>query len=684
MIAHRIARKSATDAYTRLGLYVLDLDHPQDPRAYERLASYVVDRVGDGERVVAARVTNCETDDLEMALDQIERVQALNVRSKTDKSYHLVISFPEGERPTLDQLRDIEDHLVAAIGLSEHQRISAVHDDTDNLHIHVAINKVHPTTFRNVEPYRDHPRLMEACRELELKHGLRLDNHGLADERVAARDGNAARVGDGANKMEIHGGLESLGTWIQENARDAILADVGEAKSWSEVHQAFARHGLTLTLRPRGLVVAVAGTAARVKASSIDRSLSGQKLAERFGEFQKWERPKAAEKGLGPDSSEGRAGERAAVPPGGGYRGAPRHDKSMSKALYARYEKERAKALAGRTQALADIEQKYGAYAQQLRAHYQRQIGAVRQQRGVPKEVKAAQCQQVDLLRAKAAADRRERAKLDRQAARAAFPLPTWQKFLETEAARGDEAALAVLRSRTIAKNSVGADILTAGDIAAARHVVYQQLLPEARKNGDVVYQTKDGGRVTDRSGEVRADSATMGAAFLALSLASDRFAGQALVIDGTDAFKAAVIEAATVPGVDVRFADPVMEQARQAAVARVHPELAKDRVPDRAPSVAYVEQRNALRGRIHDIPPHRLWAPTDAGPTEYAGRRRFADGSEAVLLRDAGGIAVMPVTWRQAAKASRWTPGQLVVTDDRGRFVDPARVASQGPQERS
>ena len=189
---------------------------------------------------------------------------------------------------------------------------------------------------------------------------------------------------------------------------------------------------------------------------------------------------------------------------------------------------------------------------------------------------------------------------------------------------------------------------------------------------------------MTDRSAEVRADSATMGAAFLALSLASDRFAGQALVIDGTDAFKAALIEAATVPGLDVRFADPVMEQARQAAVARVHPELAKDRAPDRGPSAAYVEQRNGLRDRIADIPPHRLWASTDAGPTEYAGRRRFADGSEAVLLRDAGGIAVMPVTWRQAAKASRWTPGQLVVTDDRGRFVDPARGASKGPQERS
>lgn len=82
-------------------------------------------------------------------------------------------------------------------------------------------------------------------------------------------------------------------------------------------------------------------------------------------------------------------------------------------------------------------------------------------------------------------------------------------------------------------------------------------------------------------------------------------------------------------------------------------------------------------------MPVHRLWTPADAGPMEYAGRRRLADGSEAVLLRDEAGIAVMPVTWRQAAKASRWTPGALVVTDERGRFADPTRGAGKGPLER-
>lgn len=117
MIAHHIARKAGASAYSRLGCYILDIKHPTDERAFDRLAGYAVER-GGGHRVVAARVTNCADDDIEMAITEIELVQARNTRSQSDKSYHLVISFFEGERPTLEQLRDIEDHLAEAVLLA--------------------------------------------------------------------------------------------------------------------------------------------------------------------------------------------------------------------------------------------------------------------------------------------------------------------------------------------------------------------------------------------------------------------------------------------------------------------------------------------------------------------------------------------------------------------------------------
>ena len=103
--------------------------------------------------------------------------------------------WPEGERPTREQMEDIEDRLCEAIGLAEHQRVSAVHQNTDNWHLHIALSSVHPTTFRNVAPFQDHFRLQEACAELELRHGLAVDNHTTKRDAAASRgNGRAADV----------------------------------------------------------------------------------------------------------------------------------------------------------------------------------------------------------------------------------------------------------------------------------------------------------------------------------------------------------------------------------------------------------------------------------------------------------------------------------------------------------
>ena len=84
-----------------------------------------------------------------------------------DRTYHLVVSFEPGETAKPAQIEDIENKLCVAIGLQHHQRISAVHTDRAHLHLHIAINKVAPDSFRCVEPYYDKRKLMTACAALE-------------------------------------------------------------------------------------------------------------------------------------------------------------------------------------------------------------------------------------------------------------------------------------------------------------------------------------------------------------------------------------------------------------------------------------------------------------------------------------------------------------------------------------
>lgn len=666
MIAHRIQKTSARDSFGRLGCYVLDLKSPTDPKAFDRLAGYVIDREGEGERVVGARVTNCGSEDLEMAIAQIEATQAMNKRSKGDKSYHLVISFPEGERPSLEQLRDIEDRLCEAIGLADHQRISAIHDDTDNLHVHVAINKVHPETFKNVEPFYDKQKLMAACVELEVKHGLTRVNHGVEAEKGAAQN-----VGDGAAKMEEHSGRESLASWIEKNAKDALVVAGATAPDWAALHAAFAEHGLTLKARGAGFVIGADQSKAHVKASSVDPSLAFKVLVGRLGAFEPAPSQERQERGQGGQER---------VPGGKGYEAGPKQRGGATQALYARFKEQRGVTESARTQAFANVTLDHATDQRKISRDYRQLRADTRADRSLPGHIKRKSLRdmELDLIRQKAA--RKAQAVAERAEIRRAYPLPTWQGFLEREASRGDEAAVSVLRSHMIRREPGAGDILTAKDRQAARHVVYQQLTPTAAKNGDLVYVLKDGGQITDRAGEVRSDKASAQAAFLALSLAADRFVGQPLIIQGSDAFKAAVIEVSALRGFDVTFADPEMEAGRKAAVARNQPETTKARGDGLD---AYIASRNALRDKVADIPLHRRWTPADAGTLEYAGRRGFPDGGEAVLLRRGAEIVGLPVTSNQAAKASKWSIGEPVAVDARGRFIDLSRAASAEDRKR-
>lgn len=640
MIAHRIERKSGKDLYGRLACYILDVKHTQDPAIFERLASYVVDKRGEGERVVGTRITNCATDDFELAVEEIQATQALNTRARGDKSYHLVISFPEGERPTPAQLREIEDELVTAIGLADHQRISAIHDDTANLHVHVAINKIHPETLRCVEPHYDKQKLMAACIELEQKHGLTRDNHGVKAEKKRSQ---------AEEKMLAHAGRETLRGWIAENALEPLNAALQAATTWQELHRAFAAQGLEIRPYGAGLVVGPPAERASVKASDLGRGFGVQSLTRRFGPYEK----------PGP--------EVVAVVAERRYTRAARQKSPEAQALFARYQAERESALNARAAGRIELEHAHREYAAQLRAHHKARIAGVRGEHYITGPERKVRLAQLATERRDDWAAKRETMREQRRALDAAHPLLTWSAFLEREAGRGDEHALAALRAQATFRSRFAADVLTAPDVSAAKTIIDRNHRATARKNGDMHYQVQDGGRVTDRAAEIRMDQLSTGAAYLALSLAVSRFGDQPLELHGSEAFKAELVKVAALPGFTVRFADPDLDHARQVAVKdRQRADAAR---PAPGSPADYVAERNRQRDRFDDILPHRLWTPADVGEFAYAGRRAFLDGTEAVLLRRGDEMLVKPSTDAQVAKASRWRRGQTVHMDAQGRF---------------
>jgi hypothetical protein len=235
---------------------------------FASLVNYLADDQAKQSRVATTSVTQCESNDLNAAVIEVMAIQGMNTRAESDKTYHLILSFRAGERPEDDVLKAIEREVCVGLGYGEHQRISVAHDDTDNFHLHIAINKIHPTRLTIHNPYNDHKTLGRLCTALELQYGLERDNHS------ALRVGSENRAMD----MEYHAGVESLLGWIKRECLEPLLA----ATSWPELHWVLQAYGLTLQERGNGLVICdQAGL--MVKASSVARTLSKTKLLDRFG-----------------------------------------------------------------------------------------------------------------------------------------------------------------------------------------------------------------------------------------------------------------------------------------------------------------------------------------------------------------------------------------------------------------
>lgn len=64
---------------------------------------------------------------------------------------HWVLSWREGEIPTPKQVEEAVSIFLNEQGLSEHQAIYALHQDTDNIHLHMAVNRVHPDELKMVK-----------------------------------------------------------------------------------------------------------------------------------------------------------------------------------------------------------------------------------------------------------------------------------------------------------------------------------------------------------------------------------------------------------------------------------------------------------------------------------------------------------------------------------------------------
>jgi hypothetical protein len=529
MISKRIDRSTKSPSFTRLGYYLLEAK-TQDAQI---LWTLDLSQNGNAGKVLWTRLSNCEAVIPILAIAEIEATQAQNTRSKSDKTYHLVISFPQGERPTREQLEDIEDTLCHVMGFEGHQRISALHQDTDNLHLHVAINKIHPQTLTILNPWLDNAKRDKACRLLEIKHGLLIDN------------GMGQGQGNGhAQDMEAFTGEESLLSWVKAQLKEPLK----QVQSWDEVHALLSQHDLTIKPRGAGLVIATAEGKIHIKASSIDRSLSLKALTDRLGVYQPFEKQ----------------GQTNAPNQKQTYQQGPKDTLPGNSLLWQKYQKEKDAFTQARTLAYTQLRTSHTQYCQDLKTWYKNRRISVKNNGKLSRKSKFELYQDYFQEMKADFSQQRQLETKQRQTIRENYPPLTWDQWLTQQVNQGNEEALTLLRKREATSQKFTEALLTVQTLDEAKIIIFAHLKPITRKNGDVVYQVKDGGIVEDTQKGVYVPTVTDASTLLALMIVAERFPGKPLIAEGSTHFKAKVAELSAKHEFKVRFADESTEQKRE------------------------------------------------------------------------------------------------------------------------
>ena len=259
-----------------------------------RLADYITDEQKDKDKHIDKDKNKIDyyggrgflCDDLNSRKAEMTAL-ASDAPKCTNPITHWVMSWQEHERPTRDQLEESIDILLEELGMTDHQAIYAAHQDTENYHVHVMINRVHPDTLRALNNFRDVELAHKAVARIQHLQGWQPEQRA----RYEVIEGQTKRLqhppqatkqpaGQIAQQIESHQGVKSAERVGIETGADLIRA----AHSWRDLHQSLADRGMRYEQYGTGAYLYVGDV--KLKASSAGRDCSLPQLKKRLGEYQ--------------------------------------------------------------------------------------------------------------------------------------------------------------------------------------------------------------------------------------------------------------------------------------------------------------------------------------------------------------------------------------------------------------
>lgn len=246
-----------------------------------------------GEKVVYANGRGFLCQDHAAQREEMVALAAEAVRS-ADPVNHYIFSWREGEQPTPEQIEEAVTIFLEEAGLCGHQIIYGLHSDTDNIHMHIAVNRVHPETHKVVKINNgfDIETIHKAVARIEHAQGWQREKNGRYQ---VLEDGELGREHIDKNKprqpaqpkrdMENRTGEKSAERIAIEDGAPIIK----QAQTWEQLHREMADAGMRYEKTGSGATVFVGDVG--VKASSVARYASLTQLEKRLGAYQAPQQP---------------------------------------------------------------------------------------------------------------------------------------------------------------------------------------------------------------------------------------------------------------------------------------------------------------------------------------------------------------------------------------------------------
>ena len=248
------------------------------------------------EKCISSEAVNFISTDLKSQTAEMVALSQEVVKSK-DPIDHWVLSWKSNERPTPEQAREAAAIFIKQCGLEGHQYITGLHDDTENMHLHIAVNRVHPDTCKVVkinkgfdkEAAQQSIAIIEKVQCWSVETNARYRTNDRAElvidpatkrPQIFTAAEKQQQPTTKAQAMEVQTGQKSAQRVGIEQAAPIIAT----ATSWKDLHQQMADAGMQYQRKGSGAVVQVG--ADLVKASDIDRKASLSALEKRFGPYQ--------------------------------------------------------------------------------------------------------------------------------------------------------------------------------------------------------------------------------------------------------------------------------------------------------------------------------------------------------------------------------------------------------------